>query len=95
MPSPWSRAFHWVITEGNYLLLEVAHWARVREQLDEVWFVDTDDELRRDRLVQRHIRFGRTPQAAREWVAHTDEPNARLIAASRQRADVHFCWDGD
>jgi len=84
-----------VITEGNYLLLEVAHWARVREQLDEVWFVDTDDELRRNRLVQRHIRFGRTPQAAREWVARTDEPNARLIAASRDRADVQFRWDGD
>jgi len=84
-----------VITEGNYLLLEVAHWARVREQLDEVWFVDTDDELRRDRLVQRHIRFGRTPQAAREWVARTDEPNARLVAASRRRADVQFRWDGD
>jgi pantothenate kinase len=49
-----------VITEGNYLLLGGAHWARVREQLDEVWFVGTDDELRRDRLVQRHIRFGRT-----------------------------------
>ena len=81
--------------EGNYLLLEVAHWARVREQLDEVWFVDTDDELRRDRLVQRHIRFGRTPQAAREWVARTDEPNARLVAASRHRADVQFRWDGD
>jgi pantothenate kinase len=84
-----------VITEGNYLLLEVAHWARVREQLDEVWFVDAGDELRRDRLVQRHIRFGRTPQAAREWVARTDEPNARLVAASRHRADVQFHWDGD
>jgi len=84
-----------VITEGNYLLLEAAHWVRVREQLDEVWFVDTDDALRRDRLVQRHIRFGRTPQAAREWVDRTDEPNARLVAASRHRADVQFRWDGD
>jgi pantothenate kinase len=84
-----------VITEGNYLLLEVAHWAHVREQLDEVWFVDTDDELRLNQLVQRHIRFGRSPQAAREWVARIDEPNARLIAASRDRADVQFRWDGD
>lgn len=84
-----------IITEGNYLLLEVGHWARVRELLDEVWFVDTDDVLRRDRLVQRHIRFGRTSQAAREWVARIDEPNARLIAAGRDRADVQFRWDGD
>lgn len=42
-----------VITEGNYLLLEVSLGARARA-VDEVWFVDTDDELRRDRLVQRH-----------------------------------------
>lgn len=84
-----------VITEGNYLLLEAGHWARVREQFDEAWFVNTDDELRRDRLVQRHIRFGRTPQAAREWVDRTDERNAGLVAASRHRADVQFRWDGD
>ena len=84
-----------VITEGNYLLLDVDHWAQVRAQLDEVWFIDTDDELRLDRLVQRHIRFGRSPQAAHDWVLRTDEPNARLIAASRHRADVLFRWDGD
>jgi pantothenate kinase len=84
-----------VITEGNYLLLEVGHWARVRELLDEVWFVDTDDALRRARLVQRHVDFGRTPPAARDWVDRTDEPNARLVAASRHLADVQFRWDGD
>jgi pantothenate kinase len=82
-----------VITEGNYLLLQDGHWAKVREQLDEVWFVNTDDTLRRDRLVQRHIRFGRSPQAARDWVDRTDEPNARLIEASRHRADLQFSWD--
>jgi pantothenate kinase len=84
-----------VITEGNYLLLEVGHWARVRELLDEVWFVDTDDALRRARLVQRHVDFGRTPPAARDWVDRTDEPNARLVAASQHLADVQFRWDGD
>ena len=31
--------------------------------------------------------------AARDWVASTDEPNARLIAATRHRADVQFRWD--
>ena len=84
-----------VITEGNYLLLEDGHWALVREQLDEVWFVNTDDRLRRERLVQRHMRFGRSAQAALEWVDRTDEPNARLITASRHRADVQFSWDED
>ena len=75
-----------VITEGNYLLLEEAPWHGVREQLDETWYVDVDPDLRRSRLVARHMQFGRSEQAARDWVEGTDEPNARLIEASRPRA---------
>lgn len=81
-----------VITEGNYLLLDQAPWTQVRALLDEAWFVEVDDELRRSRLVQRHERFGRTPEAARAWVQGTDEPNARLIEATRGRADWQFRW---
>ena len=75
-----------VITEGNYLLLDEAPWHGVREQLDETWYVDVDPVLRRARLVERHMRFGRSEQAARDWVRDTDEPNARLIEAGRARA---------
>ena len=81
-----------VITEGNYLLLESGHWAEVAGLLDEVWYVDVDDTLRVQRLAQRHERFGRSPEAALAWVENTDEPNARLIAATRPRADVIFSW---
>ncbi len=84
-----------VITEGIYLLLPCGEWAGVVEQLDEIWFVDTDDDLRRERLVQRHIAFGRSPQAARDWVAASDDANARLIAADRHRADLQFVWQSD
>ncbi len=81
-----------VITEGNYLLLGDGAWARVAALLDESWYVAIDDDLRRQRLVARHEHFGRSPDAARAWVAGTDEPNARLIAASADRADRRFCW---
>ncbi len=77
-----------VVTEGNYLLLEDGPWAKVRALLDEVWYIDVDDELRRRRLVERHMRFGRSEQAAMDWVESTDEPNARLIAKGKARADV-------
>jgi pantothenate kinase len=76
-----------VITEGNYLLLDDEPWASVRPLLDEVWFVEPDDALRRARLVQRHVQFGRSLQQARAWVASTDEPNARRVQATRHRAD--------
>jgi len=85
-----------VITEGNYLLLGDGHWAGVRPQLDAVWYVDIDDAVRRERLVARHVRYGRTVEQAREWVLRTDEPNAVLVGASRERADVllHAPRDG-
>jgi pantothenate kinase len=75
-----------VITEGNYLLLQEDSWAEVAPLLDEVWFVEVDDALRVERLVRRHQQFGRSPEEALAWVAQTDEPNARRIAATRERA---------
>jgi pantothenate kinase len=82
-----------IVTEGNYLLLDEVPWNQLREVLDEVWYVDVPGDLRRTRLVARHMRFGRSAQEAREWVAGTDEPNAVRIARTRQRADLQVAWD--
>jgi len=82
-----------VITEGNYLLLEQGPWAEVAGLLDAVWYVEPDEPLRLQRLLQRHMAFGRSEQAARDWIASTDEPNARLIEASRPRADRVLRWN--
>lgn len=76
-----------IITEGNYLLLEDGGWQSVRPLLDECWYVAVDDELRRERLLARHVQFGRTVEDARAWIENTDEPNARRIAAMQSRAD--------
>jgi pantothenate kinase len=82
-----------VITEGNYLLLDDGPWSQVRHLLDEVWFLAPDDEARVARLVERHIRYGRTPEEARSWVHRSDEPNAALVSATRSRADVVVLGD--
>jgi pantothenate kinase len=82
-----------IVTEGNYLLLDDGPWAEVNGLLDEVWYVDVDDALRVERLTQRHEQFGRSAEEAAAWVAGTDEPNARLIEASRVRASFVFRWD--
>jgi pantothenate kinase len=60
----------------------------VRAQLDAVWYVDIDGDLRRERLAARHMRYGRTAEQARDWVLRTDEPNALLVEASKVRADL-------
>ncbi len=81
-----------VITEGNYLLLDEPPWDAVAGLLDDCWYVDVDDTLRRQRLVARHMRHGRNAVAALAWVEHTDEPNARRIAATRARARAVLRW---
>ena len=83
-----------IITEGNYLLLEEEPWPRVRAILDEVWFLDVDQELREERLVARHMQFGRTERQAREWVRTTDAPNAERIEAVAASADRQLLWNG-
>ncbi|MFJ4711416.1 nucleoside/nucleotide kinase family protein [Streptomyces sp. NPDC088785] len=78
-----------VVTEGNYLLLDEEPWSSaVRPLLDEVWWVAVDDTVRVERLVARHVRFGRTEAEARAWVLRSDEANARRAAPGRDRADV-------
>jgi pantothenate kinase len=82
-----------VITEGNYLLLQQDPWCEVRSILEEVWYVEADDSLRVDRLVDRHVEFGKTPDAAQEWVLRSDEANARIVASARDRADLVVSMD--
>jgi pantothenate kinase len=76
-----------VVVEGNYLLADGA-FADVRGLLDECWYVEIDDDLRRERLVARHMAHGRSRDQAQAWVREVDEPNARLVTTSRDRADL-------
>lgn len=76
-----------VLTEGNYLLMDRSEWRAVREQLDEVWYVFTDERVRLARLRARHVEFGKDRDAAAVWVERVDESNARLVEATRSSAD--------
>lgn len=77
-----------VVVEGNYLLLDDEPWSRVAHLLDEAWFVEADEGLRLERLVARHVEFGRSPVAARAWALGPDQRNADLVDGARVRADV-------
>lgn len=76
-----------VVTEGNYLLLDSPEWRAVRAAVDEIWYLDVPADLRTERLVARHVEFGKSEAAARAWVAAVDTPNARLVAECLDRAD--------
>lgn len=89
---PVLRQIPLVITEGNYLLLASGGWEKVRNRLDEVWFLAVPARTRVDRLVGRRQSFGEPTAAAMAWVEGVDQTNAEVVEPSRSRADliVHF-----
>ena len=76
-----------VIVEGNYLLLENDGWSRVAPLLDVTFFVAVDERVRHERLIARHIRYGKSATDARAWALGPDEHNASMIAATAHLAD--------
>jgi pantothenate kinase len=77
-----------VVVEGNYLLLDRPPWSSLSEVFDAVAYLDVPSEIRRARLIARHVEFGRDPVDAAEFVHRSDEANAVLVEASRIRADL-------
>jgi pantothenate kinase len=77
-----------VVTEGNYLLYDAPGWSEVHPLLDEVWFVEADEETRLERLVERHAAHGKPRDLAQRWATVSDQANAELVATTRERADL-------
>jgi pantothenate kinase len=79
-----------VILEGNYLLVDDVDWARIGELLDLCVYVDIPEDVRLQRLTKRHVDFGKSPNDATEWVARVDQANARVIEATKGRANALY-----
>ena len=76
-----------VLTEGNYLLHDQGGWKNVAPNLTESWYVEVDDVVRLERLVDRHQFYGKERQAAYDWAHGTDENNAQLVEGTKELAD--------
>ena len=75
-----------VIVEGNYLLFPEMSWGGVRKLLDMSYYIDLPQEIRIERLIARHEKYGKTSQEAHDWVMGSDEANARLIRETKELA---------
>ncbi|MET9223229.1 nucleoside/nucleotide kinase family protein [Streptomyces sp. NPDC088197] len=84
---PVPRDVPLVVTEGNYLLVDGPRWGAVQPLLDACWYVDPDEDVRMERLIARHMRYGRSAAEAYERSHGSDQRNAELIHATRTRAD--------
>jgi pantothenate kinase len=77
-----------VIVEGNYLLLDDAPWSELAELFDAIAYLDVPTDLRVERLVERHVAFGRSRSEALAFVHRSDEANTRRVQECRHRADI-------
>lgn len=77
-----------VITEGNYLGLELPGWADVRGLVDMLVYIDTPFEELASRLIDRHVSFGRDHADAAHWVRTVDAANMALVERTKARADL-------
>lgn len=82
-----------VVVEGNYLLLEESPWSELADVFDAIAHIDIDRQTRFDRLVDRHVRYGKQRAAAIDFVRSSDEPNARRVEAVRARARLLVAAD--
>jgi hypothetical protein len=56
--------------------------------LDECWFVAAQVDVRVERLVARHVHFGRgRADATARATTGSDADNARIVALTKHRAD--------
>jgi pantothenate kinase len=78
-----------LVVEGNYLLLAMAPWWRVRPLLDRAVFIDVPREKVKARLLKRHGEEGLfTEERNRAHIERVDLTNFDLVQRSRPRADV-------
>jgi pantothenate kinase len=83
-----------VVTEGNYLAVAEGPWPSARAHMDALWFLDTPETVREDRLHGRHTRTGSTPGTARARVTDNDRPNGELVTATRGSCDRVITFEG-
>ena len=77
-----------VITEGNYLGLELPGWADVRGLIDLLVYIDTPFEELASRLIDRHVSYGRDRADAGHWVRTVDAANMALVERTKERAEL-------
>lgn len=78
-----------VIFEGNYLSLNKSPWSDAADLMDELWYVDVEMNVARERLIYRHVKAGiaKNEDDAGKRADENDLVNGKEIIEGR--LDVH------
>ncbi len=79
-----------VILEGNYLLLDEYGWRDLKNYADYTIFLSGDEQMLRDRLIERKILSGNSREDAVNFVDFSDMANVRLCLEKSMKADMEL-----
>jgi pantothenate kinase len=77
-----------VVVEGNFLLLDETPWSGFRRLFDVCMFISASSRVLVEGLRERHLRGGRTLEAAERQIHEIDLPNAARVASGAAHAHV-------
>lgn len=82
----------YIVTEGNYLLMDALPWTVIDELADLRVWIDIPAQRAKRQTIERHKQFGRSPQEAKHWYETNDQLNAELILQQSRHADLIVRW---
>jgi Panthothenate kinase len=79
-----------VILEGNYLLLDMDGWRDMASFADYTVSVRAEEEMLRERLIDRRMKTGVSREESIRFVDFSDMPNVRLCLNCTLPADLQL-----
>ncbi len=76
-----------IITEGNYLFADMEGWCEIKDIIDLKIYIEAEGKVCEKRLLERHMRGGKTEAEALEKIKKVDMKNFDLIAQTMKYAD--------
>lgn len=76
-----------LLVEGNYLLLDADSWRELAQLAGLTVYLDIDPAVLHDRLVNRKVAGGSTPEQAEEFYRASDARNVDLVTDHHLEAD--------
>jgi pantothenate kinase len=76
-----------IITEGNYLFYDAEGWCEIKDIIDLKIYINAAKGVCEKRLLERHMRGGKTEVEALEKIKMVDMENYDLIDQTKKYAD--------
>ncbi|MGR3303280.1 MAG: nucleoside triphosphate hydrolase [Candidatus Scalindua sp.] len=76
-----------IITEGNYLFYDLEGWCEIKDIIDLKIYLNIERDVCEKRLLERHMRGGKTEADALEKIKRVDMKNYDLIDQTKKYAD--------